>query len=899
MRPVTWQPPPTVGGAVGGALVTALLTGVLAVNTPAAFAQDSRTVVEPSIPRQACAVLLASAATAKTPAVNDTARLQKALDACPAGQAVHLATTNELVAFVSGPLTLPSGVTLVVDKGATLYAGTNPQWFDNGSGQCGKIDRQNIKACKALITVADDARGSGVMGDGTIDGQGGERIDGQDETWWQLARRAQAENGYQNVPRLIVSKGARELTLYRITLRNSPNFHVWVQQADGFTAWGVTLDSPPKARNTDGIDPASSRNVTIAHSILRTGDDSIAIKGGSLGPTENVSILHNRFYNGHGMSIGSETNGGVRRVLVQDLTMEGSVSGLRIKSDVSRGGLVSEVSYRDVCLRNVATPIEFDTYYTRGAKGDRIPQYTGISLQQVHSLTPGRTVLRGFDEAHPLAVRLDDVAIAGAPPANEKPAEFTTLQGSIARTVSAARQAECAQRLVPFPEPQAVNRRPQLSDEQAARYSVTEVLKYAGSVAQERLDPWDPMADPLANGAALLQADYTVDAAATPDGRTRFVSIQAAIHHALAQANAAPADGPRRRVVIAVKPGTYNELVYAPAHPRLAITLLGGDADASRTRVVARLDAATTGADYWHRHGAQFKDAPPEVLAMVATLKDKPTLSTMGSPTVWVQMDGFQARNITFENAYYEQPQPPGQHQAVALLLDGADKVQFEGVRLLAWQDTLYLRASAPGATARSFFHRSFIQGDVDFIFGDAVAYFYRSEIRSMGARVQHAEATAASTHVLARYGFVFNDSSFTHDGSPAALAGKMHLGRQWFRGARCTPYASMVTPAGYVCAFGDSDGFQAPKGSISRGPLEAVGKVAILNSRLGPHINPVQPWSDWNRNGTPSYRPVQYDMEGFTANLRAAGMDPVRQLGHSPRALDPFLAEYRNTPLP
>ena len=425
----------------------------LAAGWPA-LAQDSRTVVEPSLPRQACAVLQAVYGSAKTPEADDTVRLQKALDHCPAGQAVHLAAAHERVAFVSGPLTLPSGVTLVVDHGATLYAGTNPRWFDTGTGQCGRIDNSG-KSCKPLITVVDGAQHSAVMGAGTIDGQGGARIDGQQETWWDLARRAQAENAHQNVPRLLVSKGARDLTLYRITLRNSPNFHVLVQQADGFTAWGVTIDAPARARNTDGIDPVSSRNVTIAYSWLRTGDDSIAIKAGAAGPTENVSVLHNHFYNGHGMSIGSETYGGVHHVLVQGLTMQGSVSGLRIKSDVSRGGLVSDVRYQDICLQHVARPIDFDTHYTAHATGSLIPQYLGVTLQRVYSLTKGRVQLRGFDAEHALVVRLDDVAVAGDPPLDERAAEFTQLHGVIARAVPDARKTACEARLLPFPEPLA------------------------------------------------------------------------------------------------------------------------------------------------------------------------------------------------------------------------------------------------------------------------------------------------------------------------------------------------------------------------------------------------------------------------------------------------------------
>ena len=55
------------------------------------------------------------------------------------------------------------------------------------------------------------------------------------------------------------------------------------------------------------------------------------------------------------MSIGSGTDGGVDHMLVDDLTIDGADNGIRIKSDRSRGGLVHDLVYRDVCIRNVRT----------------------------------------------------------------------------------------------------------------------------------------------------------------------------------------------------------------------------------------------------------------------------------------------------------------------------------------------------------------------------------------------------------------------------------------------------------------------------------------------------------------------------------------------------------------
>jgi len=145
--------------------------------------------------------------------------------------------------------------------------------------------------------------------------------------------------------------------MYKITLRNSPGLHVAVNQTDGFTAWGVKIMSPKTARNTDGIDPGSSRNITITRCFIHAGDDNVAVKSGSAGSASNIPVLHNHFYTGHGMSIGSGTSGGVDHMLIDELTIDGADNGIRIKSDRSRGGLVHDIVYRNVCMRNVRNPL--------------------------------------------------------------------------------------------------------------------------------------------------------------------------------------------------------------------------------------------------------------------------------------------------------------------------------------------------------------------------------------------------------------------------------------------------------------------------------------------------------------------------------------------------------------
>lgn len=444
---------------------------------------------------------------------------------------------------------------------------------------------------------------------------------------------------------------------------------------------------------------------------------------------------------------------------------------------------------------------------------------------------------------------------------------------------------------------------PQLTAVQAEAYSYTEVLKYTGAAGHEKIDPWDPLADPIASGEPV-KPDYTVDANAHADGVTVFNTVQEAVNRAVIDSRAA--NDPRHRLAIRVKPGLYRELVFVPEAPA-AITLYSTDPDASHTRISADLDASVHGADYANRFDAQFAGVDPAIADMHAWRKQRLTLETVATSTVWVKNDGFQARNITFENAYEKEPRVPAScganckgpvvhHQAVALMVEGADKAQFENVRLIGGQDTLYLKSAAQGVTARSFFDRSYVEGNVDFIFGETTAYFLHSEIKSLGDR-SASYATAPDTNYATRYGFVFNACKFTNDGSANALEGKFFLGRQWFHSQKCTPYGTMPID-GYACTVSDHDGYSAPVGTISKTVLETVGKVAILNSEIGAHIDRQHPWSDWNRNGTLPYRPAQYDSDDYWNNLLAAKIDPVKQLGYDARKTPavPFLIEYNNT---
>jgi polygalacturonase len=94
-----------------------------------------------------------------------------------------------------------------------------------------------------------------------------------------------------------------------------------------------------------------------------------------------------------------------------------------VKTDSSRGGLVNNVSYASVCMRNVRNPLVFDPYYS-SSTGALYPSFAGIALHGFHDTGSaayggGSLTFCGYDangQANPLLIVLDGVVFDGPPP---------------------------------------------------------------------------------------------------------------------------------------------------------------------------------------------------------------------------------------------------------------------------------------------------------------------------------------------------------------------------------------------------------------------------------------------------------------------------------------------------
>lgn len=426
--------------------------------------------------------------------------------------------------------------------------------------------------------------------------------------------------------------------------------------------------------------------------------------------------------------------------------------------------------------------------------------------------------------------------------------------------------------------------RPQLSAGQAREFARNSVLAAAGPVHALVRDGWDPLADDALTappGSPPPALHFRVDPAAA-DGRSTFATVQQAIDQA--QADIAAGTQRAARIVIGIAPGEHEGIVFVPPLP-LPLTLwgLGGKPE----------DVRLHGYSYSRMSGAEF--ARRYRLPANSPYLDcarRPAIGTDCSAVMWVRNAGFQLRGLSVENRYDEVAEGNLQ-QAVALATE-ADRVQLEQVRLVGNQDTLYLRTPAHDQVVRVFVHRSHVEGDVDFIFGGATAFFLKTRIHWAGGARGAASGfvTAASTNLHAPYGFVFEDCDFTHDGLGLAAAGKVRLGRQWFAGARCSPYGELARRC-----VPDAPPQDTTLIRLERASLEAVGKVAILGSRIGSHIERDEPWAAWNLNPAhPAYRLAQFSSDDFWRQLEAAGHDPQAMGYQRPAAPQIFLAEHCNS---
>lgn len=162
-------------------------------------------------------------------------------------------------------------------------------------------------------------------------------------------------------PVMVSLRHCTNVLLSGVTFMNSPAWNIHPFFCENVTIDNIKVRNPYYAQNGDGIDVESCTNVHIHHSVFETGDDAICIKAGKNaiartidGPCSNIYIHDCVVNEGHGgFVIGSEMSRGVKDILVENCTFIGTDVGVRMKSALGRGGVVENITIRNIDMVNI------------------------------------------------------------------------------------------------------------------------------------------------------------------------------------------------------------------------------------------------------------------------------------------------------------------------------------------------------------------------------------------------------------------------------------------------------------------------------------------------------------------------------------------------------------------
>ncbi|WP_051568998.1 glycoside hydrolase family 28 protein [Prolixibacter bellariivorans] len=212
-------------------------------------------------------------------------------------------------------------------------------------------------------------------------------------------------------PYMVYLVDCENLLIENITLRNSPKFVVYPNNCQNVTIRHANVYNDWWSQNGDGVDISACKNVVVYQCNINVGDDGICMKSSGDGPesgtynVENVLIAGCNVYHAHGgFVVGSNTNGNVRNVFVNDCNFVGTDIGIRMKSTAGKGGIVENIFIKDIYMTGIkGAAISFDTFYQNvpaGTKRDTsnklaphdIPVFRNYHISNVYCLGAGQSI---------------------------------------------------------------------------------------------------------------------------------------------------------------------------------------------------------------------------------------------------------------------------------------------------------------------------------------------------------------------------------------------------------------------------------------------------------------------------------------------------------------------------
>jgi hypothetical protein len=252
-----------------------------------------------------------------------TQELQALIDKCNAdgGGEIYFPAGE----YLSGTLTLKNNIYLNLSAGATLNGSMDLNDYPNPA-----------KDGKSLI-YANGATNIGIIGNGTINGQG--------DAFWRGKKKP-----YSRPDRLILLENCKEIRIKDVKLTNSPNWTLEPRLCTNVWIDGISIINERKSPNSDGIDPVSCKNVFIANCYIETGDDAICPKSIGNVATENLVVSNCVLISDDAaIKLGTRSEAGIKEASFNNIFIKNTRYGIAFYA--KDGGTFENIKFNNIHIQ--------------------------------------------------------------------------------------------------------------------------------------------------------------------------------------------------------------------------------------------------------------------------------------------------------------------------------------------------------------------------------------------------------------------------------------------------------------------------------------------------------------------------------------------------------------------
>jgi polygalacturonase len=353
-----------------------------------------------------------------------TKAIQAAIDACASkGGGVVAFKPGE---YIMGSIFVKSGVHLKIDKGVLIKGS---QDFADYPEMDTRIAGIEMRWPAALINIIDQ-KNVVVSGEGKVNAQGKFCWD----KYWAMRKEYEPKGLRWIVDydakrvRTFLVQSSSDITLKGLTFSNAGFWTVQILYSDHVTVDGVTIRNNEDGHgpSTDGVDVDSSSWVLVQNCDIDCNDDDFCLKAGRdwdglrvNRPTEYVVIRKCIARKGGGLlTLGSETSGGIRHVLAENLIAKGTGNGFHIKSATTRGGMVEDIHFRNVVMDSVGNAFMYTMNWNPTYSYSKLPEGYTYETLPAH----WKTMLQKVEPAEKGIPKFKDIYVSNVKVAQAKKA---------------------------------------------------------------------------------------------------------------------------------------------------------------------------------------------------------------------------------------------------------------------------------------------------------------------------------------------------------------------------------------------------------------------------------------------------------------------------------------------